>query len=225
MMRVLVCEDERPIRELLVINLRRAGYDPIEASSGEEALRLFETIPDIQVVLLDVMLPGIDGHAVCEIIRRQSASVGIIMLTARSKEQEKIAALKHGADDYVTKPFSPSELLARVEALLRRVSGSMTSEIVSGDFTLNTRTHVLMKGDIPIELTGVEYQIMQFFMENPDRPLAREEILRHAWGQDYYGEDKVVDVNIRRLRMKVETSASNPRHIVTVWGTGYCWHK
>ncbi len=225
MKRVLVCEDERPIRELLIVNLKRAGYEAFEAASGEEALQVFDTTPDISVVLLDVMLPQMDGYAVCEALRQRSETVGIIMLTARSLDREKVMALKLGADDYVTKPFSPSELLARVEALERRVSYVPVSELTCGEFTLNLRTHSLKKNGVPIELTQVEYLMMQFFMENPDRPLSRAEILRHAWGADYYGEDKIVDVNIRRLRMKIENSASDPRYIVTVWGTGYCWRS
>ncbi len=225
MKRVLVCEDERPIRELLVINLTRLGYDVIEAASGEEALELFDATPDIFLVLLDLMLPKMDGFEVCAALRERSAGVGIIMLTARAQEREKIKALTLGADDYVTKPFSTSELAARIEALGRRIDRSQSSTLESGEFVLDLRAHTLTKAGKLIELTQVEFQIMQCFLENPGRSLTRLEILQRVWGEDYYGEEKIVDVNIRRLRMKIEASASNPRFIVTVWGTGYCWNE
>ncbi len=224
MTRVLVCEDERPIRELLAINLKRYGYEVFEAVSGEEALQVFDETPDIELALLDLMLPKMDGFAVCEALRERDASMGIVMLTARAQESEKVKALKLGADDYVTKPFSPSELAARLEALERRISRSKSSVLRSGEFVLDLRTHTLKKSEKPIELTQVEFQLMQCFLENQGRPLSRVDILHRVWGEEYFGEEKIVDVNIRRLRMKIENSASDPRHIVTVWGTGYCWN-
>lgn len=224
MTRVLVCEDERPIRELLAINLKRYGYEVFEAVSGEEALQVFDETPDIELALLDLMLPKMDGFAVCEALRERDASMGIVMLTARAQESEKVKALKLGADDYVTKPFSPSELAARLEALERRISRSKSSVLRSGEFVLDLRTHTLKKSEKPIELTQVEFQLMQCFLENQGRPLSRVDILHRVWGEEYFGEEKIVDVNIRRLRMKIESSASDPRHIVTVWGTGYCWN-
>ncbi|MBQ3259023.1 MAG: response regulator transcription factor [Clostridia bacterium] len=225
MSRVLVCEDERPIRELLAINLKRYGYEVFEATSGEEALRVYDETPRIELVLLDIMLPQMDGFAVCEALRERDASLGIVMLTARAQESEKIKALKLGADDYVTKPFSPSELAARLEALERRIARSKSSVLQSGEFVLDLRTRTLKKADRTIELTQVEFQLMQCFLENQGRPLSRTDILYRVWGSEYFGEEKIVDVNIRRLRMKVEDSASNPRHIITVWGTGYCWNE
>lgn len=225
MSRVLVCEDERPIRELLAINLKRYGYEVFEATSGEEALRVYDETPRIELVLLDIMLPQMDGFAVCEALRERDASLGIVMLTARAQESEKIKALKLGADDYVTKPFSPSELAARLEALERRIARSKSSVLQSGEFVLDLRTRTLKKADRTIELTQVEFQLMQCFLENQGRPLSRTDILYRVWGSEYFGEEKIVDVNIRRLRMKVENSASNPRHIITVWGTGYCWNE
>lgn len=225
MTRVLVCEDERPIRELLAINLKRYGYEVFEASSGEEALRVFDETPDILLVILDLMLPQMDGFSVCKALRERDASMGIVMLTARAQECEKIKALKLGADDYVTKPFSPSELVARLEALERRISHSKSSVLQSGKFILDLRTHTFKKAEEPIELTQIEFQLMQYFLENQGRPLSRLDILHRVWGEEYFGEEKIVDVNIRRLRMKIENSASDPRHIVTVWGTGYCWSE
>ncbi len=227
---ILVCEDEKAIREIILINLHRHGFDVLEAASGEEALELFSQHPnEIQIALLDIMLPGIDGFTVCKTLRQQSSSIGIIMLTARTQENEKVGALKLGADDYVTKPFSPSELIARVEALSRRVSvfeqdvTHVTNTLVSGSFTIDLRNRVLFKKDVSIELTHVEFQMLQFFFENPEKPLSRSDILHRVWGEDYYGEEKVVDVNIRRLRMKIEDDPSQPRYIQTVWGCGYQW--
>lgn len=229
MKRILVVEDEQNIREFVVINLKRAGYEVTEADSGESALTLYEQQGgQFEIVLLDIMLPGVDGITVCQRIREKNSRVGIIMLTAKSQELDKISALTTGADDYVTKPFSPSELVARIDALFRRVSAvrdehGSAEEIISGDFTLNVRSHVLSRGDSVIELTQVEFQIMEYFFQNAGEVLSRVSILHHVWGEGYYGEEKVVDVNIRRLRMKVEEDPSNPKHILTVWGLGYKW--
>ncbi|MBQ3068692.1 MAG: response regulator transcription factor [Clostridia bacterium] len=232
MKRILVCEDEVSIREFVVINLRRAGYEVIEAGSGEEALDRYdraEEKPDI--ALLDIMLPGMDGFAVCRGLRERSDSMGIIMLTARTQEMEKVGGLMMGADDYVTKPFSPSELVARVDALYRRVDAARQrmevqylEEIRQGDFVLNLRNRTLKRDGTPVELTQLEFQIVEYFFTNPGQPLSRTDILHRVWGEDYYGEEKIVDVNIRRLRMKIETNPSSPEHIMTVWGHGYKWN-
>nr|WP_286167163.1 response regulator transcription factor [Clostridium sp. D33t1_170424_F3] len=230
--KVLVAEDEQAIREFVVINLKRAGYDAYEASNGEEALEVYEREGrNFDVAILDIMMPGqLDGLAVCKELRKQSGSIGIIMLSARTQEMDKVSGLMMGADDYVTKPFSPSELVARVDAVYRRVAlaqmrdeNNFREEIRSGDFALNLRNRTLMKKGVPIELTQVEFQIMEYFFSNPTTALDRSDILKHVWGEAYYGEEKIVDVNIRRLRMKVEDEPSNPKHIVTVWGLGYKW--
>lgn len=226
---ILVVEDEEAIREFVIINLKRSGYDVFEAGTGEDALRIYdENASKISIVLLDIMLPGIDGFAVCRKLRERSRTLGIIMLTARTQELDKVGGLMIGADDYVTKPFSPSELVARIDALYRRLETDRESrqpeEIVSGIFTLNLKSRTLKKGDKPVELTQVEYQIMKYFMENPDTALSRSDILNHVWGEDYFGELKIVDVNVRRLRMKIEDEPSNPTHILTVWGYGYKWN-
>ena len=226
MKRVLVLEDESSIRGFIVINLRRGGYDVIEAETGEEALEKLKMYPDIKVALLDVMLPGIDGFEVCRRIRATDGRIGIIMLTARSQEMDKVTGLMTGADDYVTKPFSPAELTARVDALFRRAGGAIeeqSGEISQPPFLLNTRNRTLEKNGERIKLTQVEYSIMKMFMENPGKALSREEILELVWGRDYFGELKIVDVNIRRLRLKIEDNATNPAYITTVWGYGYKW--
>lgn len=228
MKRILVCEDEQAIREFVVINLERQGYTVTEAASGEQALQKFSAEPDgFDVALLDVMLPGMDGFAVCRAIRERNHSVGVIMLTARAQESDKVTGLSIGADDYITKPFSPSELVARVEALYRRVKGSRaggySEEMRSGAFVLNMRNHTLSGPDMFLELTQVEFQIMEYFFQNPGKALSRDDILLKVWGEEYFGEIKTVDVNIRRLRMKIEDDPSQPRHIITVWGMGYKW--
>ncbi len=227
MKKVLVLEDEANIRGFIVINLRRAGYEVIEAESGEEALEKLKAQRDIRVALLDVMLPGIDGFEVCRRLRANDANIGIIMLTARSQEMDKVTGLMTGADDYVTKPFSPAELTARVDALMRRSGGAepeeKTGELVSPPFTLNLRNRALEKNGERVKLTQVEYSLMKLFMENPGKALSREEILDTVWGHDYFGELKIVDVNIRRLRLKIEDDTANPTYITTVWGFGYKW--
>ena len=227
MKKVLVLEDEASIRSFVVINLKRGGYDVIEAESGEEALQLLGENPDVKVALLDVMLPGIDGFEVCRRIRATNTKIGIIMLTVRAQEMDKVTGLMTGADDYVTKPFSPAELTARVDALFRRAGGDVTEvqegEIRQDPFLLNTRNRTLEKNGQRIKLTQVEYTIMKMFMENPGKALSREEILDMVWGHDYFGEVKIVDVNIRRLRLKIEDNPQNPAYITTVWGYGYKW--
>ena len=225
MKRVLVLEDESSIRSFIVINLRRAGYEVVEAESGEEALEKLKENPDTKVALLDIMLPGIDGFEVCRRIRASNTQIGIIMLTARAQEMDKVTGLMTGADDYVTKPFSPAELTARVDALFRRAGGTeeQSGELVREPFLLNTRNRTLEKNGERVKLTQVEYSIMKMFMENPGKALSREEILDVVWGRDYFGELKIVDVNIRRLRLKIEDNPNNPAYITTVWGYGYKW--
>ena len=225
MKKVLVLEDESSIRSFVVINLKRAGYDVVEAESGEEALERLNDNPDVKVALLDVMLPGIDGFEVCRRIRAGNSKIGIIMLTARTQEMDKVTGFMTGADDYVTKPFSPAELTARIDALYRRIGGDMMDdgEIQQPPFVLNTRKRTLEKNGQRIKLTQVEYAIMKMFMENPGKALSREEILKFVWGENYLGELKIVDVNIRRLRVKIEDEPTSPAFITTIWGYGYKW--
>ena len=231
MKKILVCEDESAIRDFVVINLVRAGYDVVEADCGEVALQKYEENGgNIDVAILDVMMPGIDGFQVCKELRQRNGSIGIIMLTAKTQEMDKVTGLMLGADDYVTKPFSPSELVARVDALHRRVvlaqqskENNFKEELKSGEFVLNLRNRALLKNGKMVDLTQVEFQIMEYFFSNPGVALDRLDILTHVWGESYVGEDKIVDVNIRRLRMKIEDEPSNPKYIVTVWGLGYKW--
>ena len=224
--KVLVLEDESSIRSFVVINLKRSGYEPIEAENGAQAFEQLKKNPDVKVALLDIMLPDTDGFEVCRKIRAADPKMGIIMLTARTQEMDKVTGLMTGADDYVTKPFSPAELTARIDALYRRVGGDAfedTGEIIRGPFKLNTNNRTLEKNGTRIKLTQVEYAIVKMFMDNPGKALSREDILNTVWGRDYDGELKVVDVNIRRLRIKLEDDPTNPTYITTVWGYGYKW--
>ena len=227
MKKVLVLEDEPNIRSFVVINLKRAGYETIEAGDGEEALAQIRANPDIKVALLDIMLPGdMDGFEVCRRIRAGNEQIGIIMLTARTQEMDKVTGLMTGADDYVTKPLAPAELTARVDALYRRSGGEAVrdaDELRQPPFLLNTRNRTLEKNGQRVKLTQVEYSIVKLFMDNPGKALSREEILDAVWGKNYIGELKIVDVNIRRLRIKLEDDAQNPAYITTVWGYGYKW--
>ena len=226
MKKILVLEDEANIRSFVVINLNRAGYETIEAGTGEEALEQLRLNPDVRVALLDIMLPDMDGFEVCRRIRAGNSKIGIIMLTARTQEMDKVTGFMTGADDYVTKPFSPAELTARIDALYRRTGGGDpidTGEINQPPFLLNTRNRTLEKNGQRVKLTQVEYSIMKLFMDNPGKALSREEILDSVWGRDYFGELKIVDVNIRRLRIKIEDDPTNPSFITTVWGYGYKW--
>jgi len=225
MKKILVLEDESNIRSFVVLNLNRAGYETIEAGTGEEALEQLRLNPDIRMALLDIMLPDMDGFEVCRRIRASNSKIGIIMLTARTQEMDKVTGFMTGADDYVTKPFSPAELTARVDALYRRTGGEMMDdgEIQQAPFVLNTRKRTLEKNGQRVKLTQVEYAIIKMFMENPGKALSREEILKFVWGENYLGELKIVDVNIRRLRVKIEDDPTNPIYITTIWGYGYKW--
>lgn len=228
--RILICEDEDPIREFVVINLRRAGYEVVDVNCGESALETFENEHgDFDIVLLDIMMPGMDGFQVCKKLREKSSTIGIIMLTAKSQEMDKVSGLMIGADDYITKPFSPSELTARVDAIYRRVCMSFIKDenlsvIESGPFVLNLKSRTVSKNGTAIDLTQVEYQILEYFMKNKNTALDRSSILNHIWGESYFGDDKIVDVNIRRIRMKIEEEPSNPKYIMTIWGYGYKWN-
>ena len=229
MKRILVLEDESSIRSFVVINLRRAGFEPVEAATGAEALERLREFPDVRVALLDVMLPDMDGFEVCRRIRENDKTIGIIMLSAKSQEMDKITGLTSGADDYVTKPFSTAELTARIDALLRRTAATEAengspAELRQGPFVLNTHSRVLKRGGERVKLTQIEYALMQMFMSNPGKALSRGEILAQIWGKNSGAEEKVVDVNIRRLRIKIEEDPTLPLYISTVWGFGYQWN-
>ena len=223
-MKILVVDDEKLLVKGIKFNLENEGYQVLTAYDGATAVELARQ-ETLDLIILDLMMPGLSGSEACMKIREFS-DVPIIMLTARSQEMDKVTGLMTGADDYVTKPFSPAELTARVDALMRRSGGSMeehSGEISQPPFLLNTRNRTLEKNGKPVKLTQVEYSIMRMFMENPGKALSREEILDLVWGRDYFGELKIVDVNIRRLRLKIEDNATNPTFISTVWGYGYKW--
>lgn len=232
MKKILIVEDEAAIREFEAINLKRVGYETVEAGSGEEALDIFDNEADgFDIALLDISMPGMDGFKLCKELRKRSVTLGIIMLTARTQEMDKISGLMIGADDYITKPFSPTELLARVDSLYRRVemlsnkkeSVKPADKIVLGEFVLDLRRRSLSKRGNDIELTQIEFKIMEYFFLNPETALDRTDILNRVWGSGYFGEEKIVDVNVRRLRTKIEDNPSTPQHIITVWGMGYKW--
>lgn len=229
MSKVLILEDEDSIRSFIVINLKREGFQVIEASTGDEALQRFQEHPDLIVALLDVMVPGPDGFEVCRLIRERSEQIGIIFLTAKVQEKDKIFGLSLGADDYISKPFSPGELMARIHSLLRRVqlqSPASAEEITgyrSGPFELHAELRTLTKHGHAVDITPTELALVQLFMEHMDVPLSRDKLLDEVWGQDYVGDPKIVDVNIRRLRQKIEDDPSKPAYIETVWGFGYKW--
>ncbi len=234
MKKVLIAEDESAIREIIAITLKRAGYEVTEACDGQEALDIYNgKNGEFDVVLLDIMMPNVDGLEVCKRLRNESGTVGIIMLTAKTQEMDKVSGLLMGADDYITKPFSPSELMARVDSVYRRVALNTQTvvqppvradKITLEPFELNLRNRTLSKRGVFIELTQVEFQIIEYFFSNPGMALSRTDILKEVWGESYFGDEKVVDVNIRRLRMKIEDEPSIPKHLVTVWGMGYKWN-
>lgn len=225
--RVLVVEDESSIRKFITLNLKRNNFDVIEAESGEQALELIKK-DKIKVFILDVMLPGIDGFEVCEKIRAQNSDAIIIMLTARGQDMDKIMGLELGADDYMVKPFNPLELIARIRAILRRTEDKSlkTDQILTfGKLRLDVKSQKFYKDNREIELTPKEYAIIKMFMSNPGKALSRDDILNLVWGEDYFGDVKTVDVNIRRLREKIEDDPSHPEYLQTVWGYGYRWEK
>lgn len=224
--KVLVCEDEDAIRDFVIINLERAGYEVTGADCGEKALYEFKK-GGFSAVILDIMMPGISGLEVCREIRSSDSKIGIIMLTAKSQETDKVEGLTGGADDYITKPFSPSELVARVDAVFRRISsyeqpggGKVLS---AGPFELDVQSRSVKKNGVNIELTQIEYGLLEYFIQNSGIALDRNTILQKVWHDEFFSDDKIVDVNVRRLRMKIEDNPSSPAFIQTVWGYGYKW--
>ena len=227
--KILVLEDEIGIRSFVSINLKREGYEIIEAGSGQEAIELLSNHPDISIALLDVMLPDMSGIEICKFIRQQFDQIGVIMLTAKGQEEDKLEGFISGADDYMVKPFSIKELLVRVSALIRRVKKDenkfKSNEIISDPFILNIDKRKLYKNGIEIELTPTEFSIVKYLMVNAKKSLSRDQILSEVWGSNYLYDFKIVDVNIRRIRNKIEDDPSKPKYIQTVWGYGYCFRK
>ena len=224
---ILIVEDEEHIRKFVKINLEGEGFIVWEADTGEKGLEIVRK-EDIDVVLLDIMLPGIDGFQVCKILREEIPNIGIIMLTAKSQDIDKIMGLEYGTDDYMVKPFNPKELVLRVKSLLRRMEGSNSkeiNEIIDGPFKIDKYSRQFFKNENDVELTPTEFAIMKLFIENPGKAFSRDEILNLIWGEDFIGDSKIVDVNIRRLRSKIEDDPSEPEYIETVWGVGYRWRN
>lgn len=221
MLKILVVEDETAIRRFIKINLERQGFDVVDVESGEEGLDAFlDFHPDI--ALLDVMLQGISGLDVAKRIRELDNNVGIIMLTAKSQDVDKILGLESGADDYMTKPFNPTELILRIKSLARRVETKDVPDTLEDDvFKLDQNTRQFFKNGVYVELTPTEFAIMDLFMRNPHKAFSRDELLDLIWGRDFVGDSKIIDVNIRRIRSKIEDDASEPEYINTVWGLGY----
>lgn len=229
MSKILLLEDDQSIRSFVKINLNRNAFDVVEAATGEEALNFLKEHKDFDIAVLDVMLPGMSGFEVCKILRQNNPKIGILMLTAKSQEIDKILGLEYGADDYMTKPFSPSELVARVKALSRRVKINqekyIEEQVHSEPFILNVTTRTCHKHAEEIILTPTEFIMLKIFIEHKGSILSREGLLEKIWGDHYVGDMKIVDVNIRRLRRKIEDDASRPQYLETVWGQGYTWKK
>ena len=227
--KVLILDDEDSIRQFMKINLEYQGYQTVEAATGEEAIKVFEE-EDPAVAILDVMLPGISGYEVCEQIRKKSPKTGIIMVSAKSQDIDKILGLERGADDYIIKPFNPQELILRVRSLMRRVNLTAdtskkedTNTLNDGPFTLDLYSKTFFKGDTEIDVTPTEFTILKNFIQNKGKAMTRDEIMTETWGENYSNDTKIVDVNIRRIRAKIEENPAKPQFIETVWGTGYRW--
>lgn len=225
MTKILLVEDEDSIRKFVKINLEREHYKVFEAASGEEGLEVARREKP-EIVVLDIMLPGIDGFEVCRVLRNEFPELGIIMLSAKSEDLDKIMGLQYGSDDYLTKPFNPTELSLRIKSLERRLEldvDNIDNEIFQGPFKLDTYSRKFYKDEKEIILTPTEYKIMKIFMQNPGKALKRDDILKMVWGDEIDMDSKIVDVNIRRLRSKVEENPAKPDYIETVWGLGYRW--
>lgn len=228
--KILVVDDERPIADILKYNLEKAGYEVVVAYDGEEALeKAARENPDL--VVLDIMLPRMDGYTVCSQMRTRSA-VPILMLTAKHEENEKVQGLELGADDYVTKPFSHKELLARIKALLRRSqangNGGANHEVGPlhiGEIEIDLLACEVRKNGVPVPLTVREFELLKYLMLRPGQAFTREALLEDVWGYEYYGDIRTVDVTMRRLREKIEDDASNPQYLLTKRGVGYMFRQ
>lgn len=227
MAKILLVEDEVSIRGFLKINLMRNDFEVIEAGNGEDGIKMAME-NEIDVAILDVMLPGIDGFQVCNELREKYPKLGVIMLTAKGQDMDKIMGLEYGADDYIVKPFNPLEVVLRIKAILRRMENKNEEnkeQLMNGPFLINLYSQKITKNGVEIDLTPKEYLIMKTFIENPNKAFSRDELLNSVWGYNYFGDPKIIDVNIRRLRSKIEDDASSPSYIQTVWGIGYRWKE
>ncbi len=223
--KILLVEDEASIRGFLKINLKRNNFEVLETDNGEEGLRI-ALLERPKIVILDVMLPGIDGFEVCRILREKISDIGIIMLTAKGQDMDKIIGLEYGADDYIVKPFNPMEVVLRIKAILRRIGkeDDENETLKDGPFKIDLYSQKVSKNDVELDLTPKEYLLMKLFLENPKKAFTRDELLNILWGKNYFGDLKIIDVNIRRLRAKIEDDSSTPKYIETIWGTGYRWN-
>ena len=227
MTKILLVEDEESIRSFLKINLERNSFQVIEAGTGEEGIEK-ALLEKPEIIILDVMLPGIDGFQVCSRLRKEFPNAGIIMLTAKGQDMDKIMGLEFGADDYIIKPFNPLEVVLRVKAILRRIGisedeSSNKNKLMGGPFIIDLYSQKLLKDNKEIDVTPKEYMLMKLFIENPNKAFTRDELLNLIWGYNFFGDPKIIDINIRRLRSKIEDDSSNPQYIETVWGIGYRW--
>jgi DNA-binding response OmpR family regulator len=223
MARVMVVDDDVTVREVVVTYLRAAGCDVREAADGESALAdLRDERADL--VVLDLMLPGIDGLEVCRRIRAKGDDVPVIMLTALGSETDRVVGLERGADDYVTKPFSPRELVLRVESVLRRVgeSGGVSGTVSDGDLVVDSTEHTVNLAGRRLSLTAREFDLLRFFLSHPGQAFSRDELLKQVWGWSF-GDQSTVTVHVRRLREKIEADPTHPVRLATVWGVGYRW--
>lgn len=227
--KILILEDEIGIRSFVSINLKREGYDVIEAGTGSEAIEKLNSEPNITIALLDIMLPDMSGVDVCRYIREKYENMGIIMLTAKAQEDDKIEGFVAGADDYMIKPFSIKELLFRVSALIRRVKKDndtrKSSVLDLPPFSLDINKRKLYKDGNVVDLTPTEFSIVKFLMMNASDSLSRDQILQEVWGSTELYDYKIVDVNIRRIRNKIEEDPSKPKYILTAWGYGYIFRR
>ena len=226
MKRVLVVEDEASIREMVALNLKMAGWEVVEAPSAERALELMHHGEECDAALLDIMLPGMDGLSLCETIRRENNEIGIIIVSAKGQESDKIRGLSIGADDYITKPFNILEVKARLKAIMRRTASKAAAEpkgkiVEVGDLVLDCEGRRVSIAGREVNLTAKEFDVLELLVFNPNKVYSRENLLNIVWGYEYPGDVRTVDVHIRRLREKIEANPSEPKYVHTKWGVGY----
>ncbi len=225
MARVLVVDDDVTVREVVVTYLRAADHDVAETGDGEQALSMLRDNP-ADLVVLDLMLPGIDGLEVCTRLRSRGDDLPVIMLTALGSETDRVVGLERGADDYVTKPFSPRELVLRVDSVLRRAGeragGGIRGSVSDGDLVVDSSEHTATLSGRRLSLTAREFDLLRFFLSHPGQAFSRDELLQKVWGWSF-GDQSTVTVHVRRLREKVEVDPTNPVRLSTVWGVGYRW--
>ncbi len=226
--KVLLVEDEVAIRKFTKINIEKAGFKVLEAGTGEDGVKIaLEENP--HVVILDVILPGMNGFEVCDILRNEIPDIGIIMLTAKTQDIDRILGLEKGADDYMVKPFNPQELVLRIQSLIRRIKLTNGNEdnkpqvLKYGPFELDSYSKRFTKDKKDIDLTPTELSLIKIFLENVNKAFTREELMKQAWGEENKADTKIIDVNIRRIRSKIEDNAGSPKYLHTVWGVGYRW--